>query len=201
MERALANHHKLGNVPLKFDVQNSYAVELAETGKIELASEVIKPVTASPFALYYPNWLETKKEIEEKSRRSLVSIGGSDITEPTTETAPEETTSRVLEFPRKEKAGGYKEPEPREPQEPVPTPYSDYIQSEFRVHEKVEDWMHGSATPDDFGTLMYALYEAGDEVERELIISRTIDSTFLLTDEGKEAKEKWRERIISKMKK
>ena len=37
LERVLPLLSKLGNMPLPFDVYNSYATELAEIGKIELA--------------------------------------------------------------------------------------------------------------------------------------------------------------------
>ena len=70
LERVLPLINKLGNVPLPFDVLNSYATELAEVGKIELASKVITPVIISPYAAFYPNWPETGNEIYRKSRRS-----------------------------------------------------------------------------------------------------------------------------------
>jgi hypothetical protein len=179
LERALSHYHKLGNVPLYFDVRNSYAVELAETGKIDLASEVIAPVTASPYALYYPNWIETQQEIEEKSRRSTVTFN----------------SSNVVEFPLNDKV---QETSAREPRT---FPYSDFVDDEFRVQDKVEDWIYGGTEPDDLGTLMLALYQSRDEAERDMILGRVIDSAFVHTSEARDAKTKWEDKLLAKMKK
>jgi len=175
---------EVGMTPLFYDVLNSYAVELAEIGKLDEASQVITPVLASPYIWSYPNWLETANEIREKSRRSIVTIG-----------TPFTKESRVVEFP-------YSEARPsQEPRGPIETPFSDYIESEFRLTEKVEDWVYEGAKPDDLGTLMFALARSENELERELIIERVIQSTLIHTEEGKEARGKWENRIVSKMKK
>jgi hypothetical protein len=173
---------KLGNTPLSFDVQNSYATELAEVGKIELASQVITPVILSPYAPYYPNWPETEKEIREKSsRRSIVAM----------------KKSNVIDFPTRAE-----EPEEQvEEAEPHPShTYDNYLVDEFKLQDKVEDWIYGGTEPDDLGTLMVALAETDEEFERDLIIERVIDSTFTHTEESKEAKSKWRDKLLSKMK-
>ena len=173
---------KVGMTPLFYDVLNSYAVELAEIGKLDEASQVITPVLASPYIWSYPNWLETANEIREKSRRSIVTIG-----------TPFTKESRVVEFP-------YSEARPsQEPRGPIETPYSDYIESEFRLTEKIEDWTYEGAKPDDLGTLMVALLECRTDIERDLIISRVIQAAFLYTEEGMEAKNKWQEKLRSKM--
>ncbi len=52
----------------------------------------------------------------------------------------------------------------------------------------------------DFSTLMIAIAESEDEIERSMIIEEVIDSTFPLTPEGMEAKQRWREGIIAKIK-
>jgi hypothetical protein len=67
-------------VPLPFDVLNSYATELADIGKIELASEVITPVIVSPCTSSYSNWIETAKEMREKSsRKPMMTINKSNM--------------------------------------------------------------------------------------------------------------------------
>lgn len=178
LEGILPLASKLGPVPLYFDLRNSYAVELAEQGKIEEASKVIEPVVTSPYVPYYPNWPETHQEIKEKSKRSTVSFN----------------SSNILPFPVKETV----QEAPIE--EPYTYPYIEYIEGEFRIQDKVESWVYGGTEPDDFGTLMFALSESRDELERDMIIDKAIDSTFVHTTEAKEAKDKWRDKIVSKIK-
>jgi hypothetical protein len=67
------------------------------------------------------------------------------------------------------------------------------------MNEKVEDWIHGGTEPDDFGTLVIALYESDDENERTMILSRLLESTFIHTEEGKEAKGRWEKKLLSKI--
>jgi hypothetical protein len=47
---------------------------------------------------------------------------------------------------------------------------------------------------------MIALSESRNELERDMIIDKVIDSTFVHTDEAKEAKHNWRTKLVSKMK-
>ncbi len=184
IEEVLPHLEKLGNVPLSFDVRNSYAVELAEVGKIDLASEVITPVILSPYASSYINWIETAKDIREKSStKSMVTFN----------------RANVIPFPVKEA---------EEPEEPIEAeaeakgprfPYEQFITEKFNIRDKVEDWVYGSVEPNDFSTLMIAISETRDELERDMILEQTIDSTFPHTPEGKEAKRLWREGIIAKI--
>ncbi len=61
-----------------YDYLNSLAVELGEVGRISEARNVCQITLASPFAAAYPNWLETRDEIEAKRTNatpSIVAIG------------------------------------------------------------------------------------------------------------------------------
>ena len=138
LERVLPLLSKLGNVPLPFDVLNSYATELAEIGKIELASKVITPVIISPYTSSYPNWPETAREIQEKSARKTMLIFN---------------RSNVIDFPIRE----VQEPEAIEETEAktegISYPLSRFISDEFDIRDKVEDWVYGSMKANDFSTL------------------------------------------------
>ena len=184
LERVLPLLSKLGNVPLPFDVLNSYATELAEIGKIELASEVITPVIVSPFTSAYRNWLDTAREIGEKSsRKTMLTIN----------------RSNVIAFPIKE----VQEPQEVEETEAITTepryPNSTYISEVFDIRDKVEDWVYGSMKANDFSKLMITIAETEDYIERDMIIEEVIDSTFPLTPEGMEAKRLWRKSLIAEM--
>lgn len=185
IERVFPLLSKLGNMPLPFDVYNSYATELAEIGKIELAAEVIKPVIISPYTAFYPNWLDTGKEIQEKSsRKSMVTFN----------------RSNVIAFPVRE-VESPEEIEETEPEETEPRyPYRNHLIKEFELEDKVEVWMYESVQPDDLGTLLIALGETRDENERDLILEKAINYTFLHSDESKNAKVQWRDKILSKIK-
>jgi len=187
LERVMPLLSKLGTVPLTFDVYNSYATELAEIGKIELAAEVITPVIVSPYTPYYPNWPETAKEIQEKStRKSMVTFNRSNVIafpvrEVETEQEQEiEETETELEQPR--------------------YPYQNYIVKEFELENQIEVWMYESVQPDDLGTLFVMLGESRDENERDLILEKAINYTFMHSEESKQAKEQWRDKILSKIK-
>jgi hypothetical protein len=61
-----------------YDYMNSLAVELCEVGRLEEAKNVSQIVLASPFAPAYPEWRETREEIELRGRResrSMVAFG------------------------------------------------------------------------------------------------------------------------------
>ena len=63
--------------PLKvrLDCLNSYAVELAEVGRLQEAESVSSLVIASPLAGYHPEWQETLSDLRSKRRRrSTVTI-------------------------------------------------------------------------------------------------------------------------------
>lgn len=184
LERVLPLISKLGNVPLPFDVLNSYATELAEVGKIELASEVITPVIVSPYAASRPNWIETAKEIREKSSRKTMMILN---------------RSNMIDFPIREIQEPQEVEETEAETEQPPYPRAAYISDVLDIRDKVEDWMYGSIEPSDFGTLMIAIAESKDTIERDMIVEEVIDSTFPHTPEAKEAKRRWREEIIAKI--
>ncbi|MEK6322793.1 MAG: hypothetical protein AABN33_14045 [Acidobacteriota bacterium] len=60
-----------------YDYMNSLAVELCEVGRLEEAKNVSKIVLASPFAGAYPEWRETREDIELRgwrASRSTVAI-------------------------------------------------------------------------------------------------------------------------------
>ena len=185
LENVLPHASKLGGVPLYYDLLNSYAVELAEQGKIDTAQKVIEPVVKSPYILHYPNWLETQSEIKEKTaRRSMVTV----------------SKSNIIAFPLKEVEETQEIEEPETEVKEPQFPYQNYIVEKFGLEDKVEDWMCGVVEPDDFGTLLIAIAESSDETERDMIIEKAIDSTFSHTPTGKEAKGQWRENIISRIK-
>lgn len=185
LERVMPLLSKLGKTPLPFDVYNSYATELAEIGKIELAAEVIKPVIVSPYTPYYPNWPETAKEIQEKSTRKSMVIFN---------------RSNVIDFPVRE-VETEQEIEETETEETGPRyPYRNHLIKEFELEDQIEVWMYESVQADDLGTLFVMLGESKDENERDLIIEKAINYTFMHSEESKEAKTKWRDKILSKIK-
>jgi len=61
---------KFGNAHSYFQYLNSYAVELAEFGRIEEAQNVCRITLASPFAFAYPEWRETGQELALRGYKS-----------------------------------------------------------------------------------------------------------------------------------
>lgn len=59
-----------------YDYMNSLAVELCEVGRLEEANNVSRIVLASPLASAYPEWRETRDEIELKGLRASRSTVG-----------------------------------------------------------------------------------------------------------------------------
>jgi hypothetical protein len=57
-----------------YDYMNSFAVELCEVGRLEEARNVSQIVLASPFAAAYPEWRETRDEIELRGWRASRSV-------------------------------------------------------------------------------------------------------------------------------
>ena len=61
-----------------YDYKNSLAVELATVGRLAEAAQASQIALASPFAPYYPQWLETKTEIAAKKQqtasRSVIAV-------------------------------------------------------------------------------------------------------------------------------
>ena len=72
LARAVAREYP----PLLSDYLNSYAVELAATGRIEEARNVSEIVLASPYAHAYPEWRETRDEIATKVRSASPGVVG-----------------------------------------------------------------------------------------------------------------------------
>jgi hypothetical protein len=64
-----------------YDYMNSLAVELCEVGRLEEAKNVSQIVLASPFAHAYPEWRETREDIELRGyRRSRATVAVSQRT-------------------------------------------------------------------------------------------------------------------------
>lgn len=64
-----------------FEYQNSLAVEMMEVGRIEEAERASRIALASPYARLYPEWSETARDLEKKTRRassSAVSLSNCD---------------------------------------------------------------------------------------------------------------------------
>ena len=185
LESVLPHASKLGDVPLQHDLYNSYATELAEIGKTDEAMKVIIPVVNSRYVQYHPNWLETESDIREKStRKSMVTLN----------------RSNVIYFPVREPEES-QDIEETETEETEPSyPHANFISDVFDVRDKVEDWIYSSTEPNDLTTLMLAIGETDDRIEREMIIEEVIDATFPNTDEAKEAKQRWRDGLLAKMK-
>lgn len=59
---------------LYYDYLNSLAVELGEVGRLEEANAALSVSLASPFALAYPEWSETRDEIAAKRRAASPSV-------------------------------------------------------------------------------------------------------------------------------
>ncbi len=80
-----------------FDYQNSLAVELMEVGRIEEAERASSIALASPFVRFYPEWHETVRDLEKKTRRAssaVVSLSKCDI--------PRQSISKQLPSPKTE---------------------------------------------------------------------------------------------------
>lgn len=59
-----------------YDYLNSFAVELCAAGRLEEAKNVSEIAVASPFAPAYPEWRETREDIELRGRRASRSTVG-----------------------------------------------------------------------------------------------------------------------------
>ena len=58
----------------RFQYLNSIAVELAEVGRIEEASNISRIVLASPYAFAYPEWRETGQDLDLRGYKSRSSV-------------------------------------------------------------------------------------------------------------------------------
>jgi len=72
--RAIARISGSQQPPLWFDYLNSLAVELCAVGRLEEARNICQIVLASPFASAYPEWRETRDEIELREWRASRSV-------------------------------------------------------------------------------------------------------------------------------
>jgi hypothetical protein len=82
---------------------NHFAVELGEVGRVTEAECALSSALASPFAAAYPEWSETREELEAKrtaATRSIVAIGRAPEAEPSPqiETKRQPEPSRRLGF-------------------------------------------------------------------------------------------------------
>ncbi|MEK6406545.1 MAG: hypothetical protein AABN34_06240 [Acidobacteriota bacterium] len=66
----LAHSMRLSQPHVYYDYMNSLAVELGEVGRLEEAKNVSQIVLASPYAGAYPEWRETREEIELRGWRA-----------------------------------------------------------------------------------------------------------------------------------
>ena len=60
--------------PIYYDYLNSLAVELGFVGRLDEAHAALNIALASPFASAYPNWAETREELETQRTRATPSI-------------------------------------------------------------------------------------------------------------------------------
>jgi Tetratricopeptide repeat len=203
LESVLPQASKLGSAPLRFDLWNSYATELAEQGKTEEAMKIIIPVINSPYVQYHPNWLETQKEIKEiaekSKRRSIIAF------EKPFEEPAQQPKAKILAFPIQEpeeqEEEQQDEPEPQQQAQAKPSfSINKYLFGEFNLREKVDDWIHGETKADDLATLAIALEECKDQFEKDMIIGQLVDAVFPYSPEAKEAKDKWFDRVRSRFK-
>ena len=66
----LAHHIRSSQPHVYYDYMNSLAVELGEVGRLEEAENVSRIVLASPYAGAYPEWRDTRDEIQLRGRRA-----------------------------------------------------------------------------------------------------------------------------------
>jgi hypothetical protein len=84
---------------------NSFAVELAEVGRLEEASNICDVLLASPYVFAYPEWRETAEEIRLKLYRSrsvsVTQVASSNVVllpERSIETKSAERPAKLLSF-------------------------------------------------------------------------------------------------------
>jgi hypothetical protein len=108
-----------------YETLNSYAVELAEAGRLQEAENVSSLTIASPFAPFYPEWQSTFSEIRSKRKsRSTATISPSqELSEPEPES--ESQPARVVTFPPLKEA-----PPPQKPERLSPRELSELTASE-----------------------------------------------------------------------
>jgi hypothetical protein len=92
--RAIGKHY-----PAKYcDFLNSLAVELGEVGRVTEAQAACSIALASPFAPVYPEWAETRDELEAKrtsATRSVVTLNQAPEANPAPKSKPKENAARI----------------------------------------------------------------------------------------------------------
>jgi hypothetical protein len=90
--------------PLYYSFLNSLAVELGEVGRADEAQAVCAITLASPFAQAYPEWSETRDELEAKRAHvtpSVVAIGALPEPAPLSQTARNRKPAHLLAIIRR----------------------------------------------------------------------------------------------------
>jgi tetratricopeptide (TPR) repeat protein len=101
-----------------YDFLNGLAVELSEVGRVSEAEAALSIALASPFAPAYPEWSETRDEIDAKRQAaspSVVAIHRVPEGERTAEADRIPETDRAIEADRAIKAESQRKPEPSRP--------------------------------------------------------------------------------------
>jgi tetratricopeptide (TPR) repeat protein len=93
----LANNVRSSQPHVYYDYMNSLAVELCEVGKLEEATNVSDIVLASPFASAYPEWRETRDEIQLRGWRPSRSAVA--VTQPRAVTATRSKAQTLIRLP------------------------------------------------------------------------------------------------------
>lgn len=91
-------HEVAKHEPFYFYVyQNELAIELGESGRIAEAKASSEIALASPYAVAYPNWAETREELEAKhtsTSSSVLAISRANKTEATLQTQSQRNPQR-----------------------------------------------------------------------------------------------------------
>ena len=81
-----------------YDFLNSFAVELGEVGRVDEAKAACSIALASPFAPAYPEWIETRDELEAKrtsATPSVIAFSQKIEVKPAPKPKPEENAARI----------------------------------------------------------------------------------------------------------
>lgn len=89
MVHAIAKHYPT----LYYDYLNSLAVELGAVGRLEEANSALSIALASPYALAYPEWSETRQDLEAKRAASTPAVAAVKI-----KPQPEPKRQRLVAF-------------------------------------------------------------------------------------------------------
>jgi hypothetical protein len=128
---------------------NSFAVELAEVGRLEEASNICDVLLASPYAFAYPEWRETAEEIRLKLYRSRSVVSVSQV-----------IPQNVVSLPERSVVS-----------EPVKQPgkllhYTDWIKK--MVKEPNGEELPGDMTPQDMALRLVELITENKEEDEKL---------------------------------